>query len=145
MSRQVATGTFELAMPAAEAIDYFTPEGERSWAPGWDPYYPDGEASETPGTVFTTDAGHGVTVWVIQEIDRTACTASYTRVTPGLHAGTVRVRCLDRAHRCIVEVTYDMTMLPGAGPAALDAYRREPFDSMLRDWATAVEEAAERS
>ena len=53
--KRVGEGQFELPIAAAEAINLFTPEGERAWAPGWSPEYPAGEASESTGTVFTTD------------------------------------------------------------------------------------------
>jgi hypothetical protein len=53
--RSRPSGSFELDLRASVAIDLFTPEGERDWVPGWDPAYPDGRASEEPGTVFSTD------------------------------------------------------------------------------------------
>jgi hypothetical protein len=55
--RRRASGSFELPIPASAGIGFFTPEGERRWVPGWDPAYPSGEPSETPGTVFITEHG----------------------------------------------------------------------------------------
>ena len=40
-----ASGQFVVAQPAGRAIDLFTPEGERAWAPDWDPTYPAGQPS----------------------------------------------------------------------------------------------------
>ncbi len=95
--KRVVSGKFELPVSAAEAIHFFTPEGERAWVPGWNPVYPAGEASELPGTVFTTDA-HGVeTIWVVQKINRNDYSSAYSRVTPGHYAGTVKVQCEDQA------------------------------------------------
>ena len=137
--RRVVSGSFELGVSAGEAIEFFTPEGEREWVPGWSPVYPGGEPSESPGTVFVTDA-HGVdTIWLIQMIDREACSAAYARVTPGHHAGTVRVDCADRQQGgCSVSVIYEMSLLPGGDPSALDAYNDESFDAMMSQWATEV-------
>ena len=113
--RRTVSGEFDLAVSAAEAIGFFTPEGERGWVPGWNPVYPSGESSETPGTVFTTDAGGVDTIWVVMNIDRDGCSSAYSRVTPGHHAGTVQVQCQDRPEGgCVVTVTYDMSLLPGA-------------------------------
>ena len=52
--RRRVAGQLELDLTPHEAIELFTPEGERSWAPGWSPVYVDAEPNETPGTVFTT-------------------------------------------------------------------------------------------
>lgn len=137
--RRNASGKFELPMPAAEAIGFFTPEGERSWAPGWEPMYPTGEPSETPGTVFTTSHRDVETVWVVEQIDRDAHTSAYSRITIGHHAGTVRVRCDDQtSDQCVVSVEYDMTMLPGGRSEALDAYDEPSFAAMMKEWATRV-------
>ena len=140
--RRVVSGEFELKSSAADAIGLFTPEGERAWGPGWNPIYPSGEVSESSGTVFTTDVGGVVTIWLIQMIDRDECSAAYLRVTPGHHAGTVKVDCGDGADgNCVVSVTYDMSLLPGSDPAALDAYNDVSFQSTMNDWATRASQA----
>ena len=127
-----------MALPASTAIDLFTPEGERSWVPGWAPTYPDEVASESAGTVFTTAADGITTIWTIIEIDRTAGAASYSRVSPGLHAGIVRVWCVDAGSgRCAVKVAYDMTSL-AEDPSVLAEYAAPAFDDMMREWSTAV-------
>ena len=137
--RHKASGHFELPIPAADAIGFFTPEGERSWAPGWDPTYPAGDPTETPGTVFITSHGETKTVWVIEQIDRAAHTSAFSRFTPGHHAGTVRVRCDDQPDdHCIVSVEYDMTALSASHPQILDAYTQESFTAMMKEWATRV-------
>jgi hypothetical protein len=124
---------------AQTAIGFFTPEGEREWVPGWNPVYPGGEPAETSGTVFTTDVGGVNTIWLIQEIDRNDCRAVYVRVTPGHHAGTVRVGCSDGADGwCRVDVTYEMSLLPRGDPRAMDAYDEGPFQAMMVDWAAEV-------
>ena len=137
--RRRSTGRFELPIGAAEAIDYFTPEGERSWAPGWDPQYPAGDPAESPGTVFTTRHGEVETVWVIETIDRTTNTASYSRLTSGHHAGTVRVLCEPRSvDRCVVSVEYDMTALDSSDANALHTYDDDHFEAMMNEWETRV-------
>lgn len=137
--RRIAKGSFELPIPAAEAIGYFTPEGERSWAPGWDPRYPAGAPTETPGTVFVTAHGDTETVWVIEHIDRETHTSAYSRVTPGRIAGTVRVRCDDQPDsRCVVSVEYDLAALAPDHTRELDHYDEESFPAMMRHWSEAI-------
>jgi hypothetical protein len=126
-------------LPATQAIGFFTPEGERIWAPDWDPIYAAGAPSETSGTVFTTSAHGTDTIWLIQQIDRSGCVASYVRITPGLHAGTVTVSCDDDPDGgCVVSVTYDMSLLPGIPPEGLDAFADGAFEAMMGEWAGAV-------
>ncbi|MDH3500242.1 MAG: hypothetical protein OEM97_08985 [Acidimicrobiia bacterium] len=138
--QQVSSGTFELPLAAVEAIWMFTPEGERAWAAGWDPTYPTGRASEAAGTVFATSANGVQTTWVIIDIDRPHARASYARVTPGHHAGTVRVECIDtRPGHCDVTVQYALTAIDGAGPHVLEPHGPERFEEMMEAWAAAIE------
>jgi hypothetical protein len=140
--RRSASGHFELPIRAADAIDLFTPEGERRWVPGWNPTYPTGDVSESPGTVFTTSHGTIDTVWLIEEINRTQHTSAYARITPGHHAGTVRVHCDDQpGDRCVVTVVYDMTALSPSHPEALDSYDEDSFTAMMNESATGVTDA----
>jgi len=138
-SRRRASGHFELPIRAADAINFFTPEGERIWVPGWNPTYPAGAVSEDPGTVFITSHTGVETVWLVVEIDRTRHASAYARITVGHHAGTVRVRCDDQpGDRCVVTVEYDMTALASHHPGILDAYSDDSFAAMMNEWAAGV-------
>ena len=137
-----ASGQFELPIPAAEAIGFFTPEGERRWAPGWDPTYPAGEVSEAPGTVFITSHGDQHTIWTIHRIDRDGFSAVYTRHSVGKWAGTVSVRCEDTGPaECTVTVEYDTTVLPGGDSSILHRYDDESYKAMMEHWSEAVHKA----
>ncbi len=137
--RRSATGQFELPITAAEAIGFVTPEGERGWAPGWDPTYPEGSPSEAPGTVFITSHGDHDTIWTIHDIDREGCTSAYSRHNIGNWAGTVRVRCDDDGpHGCIVTVDYDTTVLPGGDLKILHHFGESAYREMMDEWATRV-------
>ena len=137
--RRTATGEIKLPLTAADAFDFFTPEGERSWVPGWDPRYPGGEPSEVPGTVFVTGAGGQETLWVIVMLDRASAAAAYARVTPGLHAGTVGVGCVDvRPGWSVATVNYEMTALDDGPAAVLDGYAAAPFAAMMDEWRAGI-------
>ncbi|MFP3915506.1 MAG: hypothetical protein ACLFWM_11575 [Actinomycetota bacterium] len=132
--RLQASGRLHLSLPAWKAISLFTPEGERLWAPGWDPHYPAGEASEEAGTVFVTRAGEVETTWVIIGIDRELYSAAYARLTPGRHGGTVTVTCRDDGQdRCVASVRYDLTSLTNSDDV-LSPYRPEAFAEMMAEW-----------
>jgi hypothetical protein len=133
--RAVCTGDFELPLPAAEALELFTPEGERGWAgPGWDPVYPvAGEAADgaAPGTVFTTESTGGDATWIV--LERSSAGFRYARVVPGRLAGTIAVVCVPAAGGCRVTVTYDVTSL---GPEGADFVRdlEAGYDAFLAGW-----------
>ena len=125
------SGEVRVALPPDGAIGLFTAEGERAWAPGWAPEYPAGD-DDAPGTVFTT-AG---TIWTI--LERTPLTASYSRVTPGVSAGTVGVVLRPDGEHTLAEVTYDLTSL--GADEELERFG-EAFDEMLETWERLIGEA----
>jgi hypothetical protein len=122
-------GTLHVPLAPDEAIELFTPEGERSWVPGWDPGY----ASES---VFTTEHGGAHTIWVVT--DATDRLRRYARVTPGVRAGTVEVRCEPDGDHTRAHVTYDLAPL---GPeAGLDEFAAH-YPAMLAEWERLIADA----
>jgi hypothetical protein len=142
--RQQSSGEFSVSLPLADAIACFTPEGERTWVPGWDPSYAASQMSESPGTVFTTAADGIETIWVIITIDREGGRSAYARITPGHHAGTVRVQCSEESPgQTAVVVSYDMTQL-GADPSVLESYAEPGFGEMLNEWSQLIADMVAR-
>ena len=120
--RCTCTGSLHVALPPDRAAALFTPQGERAWAHGWSPEYP-----EDGGPVFTTHAG--ATVWVeLGEL-------RYVRVTPGVDAGTVAVRLAPEGGGTRAEVTYDLTALSDDARIARFA---AGFHAMLAGWERAI-------
>ena len=78
------SGSFELAAPIERVMPLFTAEGERLWAPGWDPVWPDAEHTHEPGEVWTT-TGPPSTTWVT--VDAGADRVRYARAAVGDSAG----------------------------------------------------------
>jgi hypothetical protein len=115
-------GTLHVSRPPEDAIQLFTPEGERAWVPGWDPAY-------ASASVFTTDHGDERTIWLL--LEETRDTRRYARVTPGVKAGTVAVRCEPDGPYTRAHVTYDLAAL---GPDAdLDRFA-DHYPAMLAEW-----------
>jgi hypothetical protein len=113
-------GRVRVALPPDEAIELFTPEGERRWVDGWDPRYPGDDDG-----VFVT----GATTWVT--VERGARSRRYARVTPGVQAGTVSVRCEPDGDDTVATVGYELTALgPEADLAAFDA----EYEAFLAGW-----------
>jgi len=143
MSTTVCRATeISVGLPREEAIALFTPEGERLWADGWDPHYPEPGRREDPGTVFTTGHGSHQTTWIM--VDHGPEGVRYARVTDGMTAGTVAVDVVGTAERSTqVRVTYDLTALTPAGDTWLEAFDAD-YEAAIRDWATEIAAALER-
>jgi hypothetical protein len=134
MNRISLSRTVDVPLPPERALLLFTPAGEREWVPGWEARFPAGEDT-APGTTFLT---HEQTVWVIA--DRTPHSMRYARVTPGVHAGTVEVRCEGAGSVTRAHVAYDLTAL--GDPAVLERFAAG-FDAMVADWGRLIAGALE--
>src|SRR3954465_13321862 len=109
------TGTFTLHAPIDRVMPLFTAEGERAWAPGWEPSYADSEVHEA-GQVWTT-TGPPETTWVTVQADDTC--VRYARAALVNSAGIVTVTCRASAAGSEVTPSYDMTALSAAGEKRL--------------------------
>lgn len=130
------TGDFVLPLPRDEAFSLFSPEGERSWVPGWDPeYLYPGQTSSDPGTVFRTTHHNEETLWLVLQCDAGKAEAEYARITPGSRLGTVKVRCMEEGEGSTrVRVSYSLTAVSAAGNATLAELSVEAYSRMLEDW-----------
>jgi hypothetical protein len=134
--------SFTLDLPRERAFEFFTPEGERAWAPGWDPRYlhpADGHAEV--GMVFTTSLSEE-TVWMMLRYEPAAGRVEYLRLTPGSRLGVVRVQCTPLSPgRTQVDVSYELTALTEAGNAAIRALDERAFSAFIAGWPEAINRA----
>ncbi len=133
------TASFDVDLPANQALELFTPEGERSWVQGWDPVYADPARRGGPDTVFQTSHGDGpVTVWVLTE--QTDHHLSYARWTPGVSAGTVTVTITPTVHggATLVTVRYALTALTDDGRSILDRFGVH-YDDYIASWGVEIQ------
>jgi hypothetical protein len=140
--RVVRTHHFGLPMAPREAIELFTPEGERAWAKGWEPRYlhpADGRA--TAGMVFITGHGGEETLWTMTRHEPECGVAEYLRVTPGSRMGMVRVQCSDAGAGTRVTVTYALTALTPAGNETLRALDAAAYEAFIASWEAAIRSA----
>jgi len=114
----------------------FTAEGERRWADGWDPRYPEPDRRDGPGAVFHTTHGSHQTTWIM--VDDQPDGVRYARITHGMTAGTVAVDVVTSDNDTTrVRVTYDLTALTPTGEAWL-AHLDADYGSTIASWATHI-------
>ena len=125
-----------VGLPQQQAMALFTAEGERRWAEGWDPRYPQPDRRDGPGAVFTTAHGNHETAWIM--VDDRADGVRYARVAYGLTAGTVAVDVVGSENDTTrLRVSYDLTALTASGEAWL-AHLDAGYRSEIASWATHI-------
>ena len=140
--RMVRTHHFELPMPPQEAFEFFTPEGERAWAQGWEPrYLHPADGRTAAGMVFTTGHGGEETLWTMTRHEPECGVAEYLRVTPGSRMGTVRVQCAEVERGTRVSVTYALTALTPQGNDTLRAMDAAAYEAFIESWEAAIRSA----
>ena len=135
--RKRLSGRVEVALPAGEAFQLFTPCGEREWAHGWDPTFPAPTIDDSePGTVFEID-GHGHRgTWLVT--DRVwGRRIAYAQVIPGERAGSITVTLRTAEGGSEVEVVYELTSLSKAGAHRLEQFA-VGYGPYLRSWQDAI-------
>jgi hypothetical protein len=139
--RLTRTGVIRLNAPPAVAFPLFTPEGERQWAPGWDPtaiYPASGEA--TRDMVFSTkDHDQSDIIWSMVAYDQDGFAVSYLRVAPTSHVARIDVRCAEaEGETADATVSYCFTGLTEAGNAYVAQYTEAHYRAWLQVWASTI-------
>jgi hypothetical protein len=128
--------------PLAEAFTFFTPEGERSWAQGWDPRYHHPEDGRLErGLVFTTGGGAEHTDWTVVRLDPPNL-VEYVRTTAGSRTGSVLVQCAALGNeRTRATVVYSLTSLTSDGEKMLAALDDAAFERFIASWEESIAKA----
>jgi len=134
---QTRSGTFHLDAAPARLLSLFTADGERAWAPGWDPEMLSGDVAR--GSVFRTRAHGHSTVWIVTDYDPHAGRVSYARQVEGLNVGLVDVVLTPDGKGTRVEVRYTLTPLSDDGAkAAAEFLAPEHYAAFVREWRDAI-------
>lgn len=122
-------------MNVAHALPWFTADGERAWAPGWDPQWLSGDGGR--GSVFRTRSTEGLaTVWIVLEygVHAGIGRAAYARVASDDHAGLVEVTLQGSGvDECTVEVRYTLSALDPTITTRLETFFAG-YDAMIANW-----------
>ena len=137
-------GSFHLDAPPARVFPLFSAEGERAWAPGWEPEMLSGAGER--GSVFRTRIHGRDVVWIVTAYEPDAGRVSYARLVDGANMGLVDVACTADGDGTQVTVRYTLTPIAAAGEEQvahlLDASHYAEF---LDDWRRAVGAALQRA
>jgi len=135
-------GTFHLNAPRERVFPLFTAEGERAWAPGWQPKILSG--SRERGSAFITTAHSGSTVtWIVTEYRPAEGRVSYARLVQDSNIGIVDVVCTEAADGGTdISVRYTLTAVSEAGRHFVAQFLSEPhYTTMIDEWRVATSKA----
>jgi hypothetical protein len=134
--------TFHLDAPLVRVFPLFTAEGERAWAPGWEPRVLSG--AEERGSAFVTQAQDGRTVtWIVADYRPREGRVSYARLVQDSNIGLVDVVCTEsRNGGTDVAVRYTLTAVSEAGSAFVAGFLAEDhYTTMIEEWRAAISRA----
>jgi hypothetical protein len=134
--------SFRLDAPLARVMPLFTAEGERSWAPGWEPVILSGDVER--GSAFLTRAHTGIeTTWIVTDYRPDEGRVSYARLAQGSNIGLVDVICTGAADGAtVVSVRYTLTGVSEQGRAFVREFLEpEHYARMIEEWRVATSTA----
>jgi hypothetical protein len=131
--------TFHLDAPLARVFPLFTAEGERAWAPGWEPRILSGTGER--GSAFIT-RGHNneLVTWIVTQYRPSEGRASYARLVQDSNIGLVDVSCTERpGGGTDVEVRYTLTGVSKTGQILVAEFLEDGhYERMIEEWHTAI-------
>lgn len=143
----IREGSFELGMSAGRALPFFTPEGERVWAKGWDPkpiFPPQQNVAFQANSVFRLDQEGERSVWTILEADPQKYIAEYVCVVEGVRLSRVRVEIQPLGEeRCRVHVRYVHTATSQKGLHFVASVTEQDYAQKMLDWQRMVNASIE--
>ena len=134
--------SFRLDAPLARVLPLFTAEGERSWAPGWEPVMLSGAVER--GSAFSTRAHSGIeTTWIVADYRPAEGRVSYARLAQGSNIGLVDVICTAVAGGATqVSVRYTLTGVSEQGRAFVREFLEpEHYSRVIEEWRVATSAA----
>ncbi|HJR73608.1 MAG TPA: SRPBCC family protein [Luteimonas sp.] len=138
--------SFRLDAPCAQVFPLFTAEGEKRWAPGWDPQMLSGDTAR--GTVFKTVSHRDAreTVWIVTAYEPEHHRVSYARIAQGSNTGLVDVVCAPSGQGAEISVRYTLTGLDAPGAEFVREFLSDArYSDFIEEWRVALVKALAQS
>jgi hypothetical protein len=137
-------GGFTLRAPIARVFPLFSPLGERSWVPDWEPELLDPfGASWERGQVFRTAEGGREAVWLVTLLNPASYEVEYHRVCSGRYVARVAVHCRAEPDDATgVNVSYRFVGLSSEGNAEIEIMTPEAYAQKMERWKEWIETRA---
>ena len=135
--------TIQLNGSPAKIFPFFTPEGEKKWAEGWDfrPIYPSTREAEE-NMIFTTaahDHGQMDAIWIITQFEPSTYFIEYQRIEPGVKIGRISIQCrAGEANTTLATIEYVYTALSEQGNHFLESFSESYYQDFIQTWEKAI-------
>jgi hypothetical protein len=132
------TSTLTLIAPHDVVFPLFCPDGERNWAPEWNPQpvYPTTIQPEE-GAVFTT-AHSGDQIWVMTRHEPSQGLIEYVNFRPGTLITHIAIRVSPSSQGSHAQVTYTLTALSDQGQHRVARFTQLHYAEMMAHWEHAI-------
>jgi hypothetical protein len=142
-------GEFAVGGAVDSIFRLFSPLGEKSWVPGWDPelLHPKG-VTWGQGLLFRTKEEKGDAIWIVSQLDRSGYRVEYHRVEPNRYVARVEVCCRAlSATETEVRTAYEFIGLSREGNEEIATMTEDDYKLKMerwRSWITAYLERGRR-
>lgn len=129
-------GQFTVGGSVDFVFSLFSPLGEKSWVPQWDPelLHPTGVTWER-GLVFRTQEEKGDAIWIVTRLDRQGHLVEYYRVESSRYVARVEVRCRAlSAPETEVQTTYEFIGLSKEGNEQIATMTENDYKAKMTRW-----------
>jgi len=134
------TKSFEMAISVEKLFPLFSPEGEKSWVPGWDYENVMGTTELAEDYIFLTKThDHGTTdaIWVVKKYDPKSHFIQFYKIEPEDKVGVVTVECTElETTRTKVQITYKYIALSATGEVFISGFDDSAYEEFIGEWQT---------
>jgi hypothetical protein len=144
-NRILLTGNFNAAGSVDVVFPLFSPLGEKSWVPQWDPelLHPAGATWEQ-GLVFRTNEESGDAIWVVSRLERSDHQVEYYRVECSRYVARIEVRCRAfSAAETEVQTAYEFIGLSEEGNRQIASMTHDDYKKKMIRWQNWINEHLE--
>lgn len=132
------TKSFELPVPVTELFPLFSPEGEKSWVPGWDYENVMGTTKLSEDYVFLTKSHDHATseaLWIVKKYDPVTHFVQFYKIELQEKVGVVTVKCSEQGpDKTEVQATYKYMALSESEENFIAAFNENAYEKFIDEW-----------
>lgn len=132
------TKSFEICYPIGKLFSLFSPEGEKSWVPGWDYINLTGDAELSEDDIFLTrshDHGQSDAIWIVKRYLPDSHVVEYYKIEPENKVGIVKIQCSEVDEEITrTQVTYRYVALSRTGEMFISQFTEADYEKFIHGW-----------
>jgi hypothetical protein len=138
MAKVKHTAAFEITRSISKIFPLFSPEGEKSWVPGWDYENIMGSNDLHEDYVFLTknhDHASTEAIWLVKRYEPESYLVQFYKVEPEDKIGVITVQCTELSDvRTKIQVTYEYFGLSKRGNEFISKFSASQYKDFIGEW-----------